>query len=366
MLLAACLFMAVYTSMGARIGCVLDTTFLTHIANTFGRPVAAVVGLSAFLVVAGFQFGNNIGVSVAMRGLIPDLPIETWPILFTVCACVFLLSATNLYAMLEALMRGLVSLMIIAFVGNLFFTGFSPVELAKGLIPNTLEEGEFLIAAGMLGTTFSAVVAFYQSYLVRAKGWNRNDITDAIQDAWIGIAILGGIALVIMIGAANALHGTIGGFSDIAELAVQLKGTLGNAAAVVFSLGLGAAACSSFIANAIIGGTLLADGFGKDSSFTARPMRICAVAALVIGCIVAVLTMRSDVGGAQSLLIAQSSTLLASPLCAILVLYFANNKDLMGDLKNGRKSNAVGIAGLCVLLYLSSQTFLKVWSAITG
>lgn len=360
MLLAACIFMATYTSMAARVGCMLPESFLQHIATLWGRPIAIIVGLSAFFVATGFQFGNNIGVSVAMQGLIPDLPAVIWPIVFTVVSCIFLFKAQNMYELLEGLMRGLVICMLIAFVCNLFFTGVSPVGIAKGLVPDGFAEGEFVIAAGMLGTTFSAVAAFYQAYLVQAKGWQKENIDDAIKDAWIGIGILASIALIIMIGAAESLYGTEGGFKNIGELANQLKGILGNAAGVVFSLGLAAAAFSSFIANTMIGGTLLADGLGKDAHITAKATRYCAIASLVIGCIVAVGTITAGVGSAESVLIAQSSTLLASPLCAILVLYFANNSALMGDLKNKWLSNLIGFVGLVILFYLATRTFSTV------
>ncbi len=46
------------------------------------RPVAVLVGLSAFLVTAGFQFGNNIGVAIGLSGLVGG-PAWMWPIVFT-------------------------------------------------------------------------------------------------------------------------------------------------------------------------------------------------------------------------------------------------------------------------------------------
>lgn len=366
MLVVAAIVMATFTSMAARIGCALDKSFLSFLADKWGRPVAAITGISAFVVAAGFQFGNNIGVSVAMQGVIPGVYGWLWPIIFTVLSILFMSIAQNVYHLLEIVMRFLVAAMLFAFIGNLFFTGINPVELGKGLIPGTFREGEFIVAASMLGTTFSAVAAFYQAYLVQAKGWHRSNVRFAIQDAWIGIGILGGISIVIMIGAAQSLHGQGGEFKTIGELANQLRGVLGNGAGIVFSFGLGAAAFSSFITNALIGGALLTDGFGQDARMEARPTRIAACAGLFIGCVVAVATMSTEIGGPQSVLIAQTSTIIASPLCALLMYYFANDKALMGDLRNGIASNVIGGAGILILLYLASQTFLKVAAVVFG
>ncbi|MBI2421241.1 MAG: divalent metal cation transporter [Candidatus Hydrogenedentes bacterium] len=366
MLAASCLFMATFTSMAARVGCALPTSFLQYLAEHYGRPLAAVTGMSAFLVAAGFQFGNNIGVAVAMQGLVPGVPAVAWPIVFTVLSFALMMTAQNVYQLLERAMRAFVGIMLFAFILNLFFTGINPVGLVKGLVPSRFGEGQFIIATATLGTTFSAVAAFYQSYLVQAKGWKPETVRYAIQDAWIGIGLLGTLSLVITMGAAESLYGKGGTFTDAAQLAEQLRGVLGNAAVVVFSLGLGAAAFSSFIANALIGGTLLADGFGLDPRMEKNPTRLCAGAALLIGCGVAVTTLSTGLGGTTSVLVAQTSTLVASPLCALLLLFLANKRGLMGPLKNNWLSNLVGVAGLALVLYLAFQTLGKVWASLSA
>lgn len=366
MLVLSGIFMATFTSMGARIGCALDESFLRHLARRWGRVIAAITGFSAFFVAAGFQFGNNIGVAVAMEGMVPGLPAWIWPIVFTGLAIVFMCMARNVYHLLELVMRFFVAIMLIAFAGNLFFTGISPTGIAKGLVPHLIDKQELLIATSILGTTFSAVAAFYQSYLVQAKGWKKHNLFNAIQDAWIAITILALMGLIIMFGAAQSLHGQEGDFNNIAQLASQLRNVLGGSAVLVFSFGLAAAAFSSFIANSLIGGTLLADGLGLDPRMEQMPVRAGTIAALVIGCAVAIGTLQSGIGGSTSVLIAQTSTIIASPLCALLLFYFANNAALMGDLKNRYWSNIIGAVGLAILIGLAGRTLYNVWMTVFG
>ena len=365
-LVTSALVMAAFTSMGARVGCAMEESFLQHLAKRWGRPLAAITGFSAFFVAAGFQFGNNLGVAYALESIQPSVPLWVWPIVFTGLSMVFMMYAKNVYHLMEMVMRFFVAVMVIAFVSNLFFTGISPSGLAVGLVPKKFGDGEFLIAASMLGTTFSAVAAFYQAYLVQAKGWKKEDLKSAIQDSWIGISILGGMGLVIMIGAAQTLFGTGAEFAHIGQLATQLESVLGSSAGLVFGLGLCAAAFSSFIANALIGGALLADGLGLDPKMEKLPTRLCAVAALFVGCGVSLLTIGWGVGGAQSVLIAQTSTIIASPLCALLLFYFANDKALMGDLRNRLWSNILGAVGLIILLGLAGRTITIVWGKLFG
>lgn len=355
-LVIAGVFMATYTAMGARLGCALDQTPLGYVAQRWGRPASTIVGLSGFLVAGGFQFGNNLGVALAMEGLLPMVPGPVWPILFTTLATAFLFLAKDLYKLLERAMLVMVAAMLIAFSLNLVRVGFSPVELGKGLVPRVPAEGNDVIARAMLATTFSAVAAFYQAYLVRAKGWTKDTVGDAIRDAWLGITILGGIALVIMIGAAETLHGTGSSFGNVGDLARQLEGTLGGAGVIVFSLGVAAASFSSFITNSCIGGALMADGLGQGETIDSRGARIWTVVGLVVGCIVAVISMTGGGATTTSLLIAQASTLIAAPICALLIFGLTSSKGLMGEGRNGYGVMAIGGVGLLVIGWLMTGT----------
>lgn len=354
----SCLFMAVFTSMAARLGCVLGVTPLQYVARRWGRWLAFILGFSAFLVTAGFQFGNNIGVAVALRG-VTGLPGWIWPVAFTTLALVFLFGARHLYRLLEKLMLLLVVVMLGAFAANLFWAGFRPAEFARDLIPSRFAGNEPIIARAMLGTTFSAVGAFYQAYLVREKGWRRQNIGNAIADAWLGITVLGLIALVIMLSAAGALHGTGSGFENVGQLADQLRGALGRWATLVFCLGLAAASFSSFLANALIGGSLMADGLGQRANVGSMPVKLWTAVVMLAGCGVAVAVFVAGSGSTTSLLIAQAATLIAAPLCAIMLYGLTSSRGVMGGMRNRWPALVIGAAGLLVMLVLNGLLLLK-------
>lgn len=363
-IVAAGILMATYTAMGARLGCALDTTPLAYLSQRGGKVLSILVGLSAFFVCAGFQFGNNLGVAFAVSG-VTGTPLWIWPIVFTGLSLAFLFFARHVYLVMERLMMLLVGVMILCFVTNLLFTGISVPRLAAGMIPRLTAE-QTTIATAMLATNFSIIAALYQAYLVRAKGWNRDHLSNAVGDAWTGIAVLGAIIIVIMIGAAQTLYGTEASFQSAGDLAKQLGLLLGPFANVVFCLGLGAASFSSFIVNACAGGTILADGLGMDSRFDGKPAKFFASACMIIGCVVGITTLLYSAGNTTSVLLAQSSTLVAAPLAGIILLGITSSKKTMGDLRNSPVSIGLGIVGLAMLGYLFWRTANSVAGSLFG
>lgn len=356
LLVLAAVLMAVYTSMGARLGCALEMSPLTHVSRRVGRWLAVLTGVSACLVTAGFQFGNNLGVAFAMSGLVRS-PVWIWPVVFTTLSLLFLFRAKRVYLVLERVMMALVAVMIASFFANLFWTGLDASALARGLLPRTAE-GDGAKVRALMATTFSSVAAFYQAYLVRAKGWQREDLTDAIRDAWAGIAILTLISGAILVGAAETLHGTSPTFVNVGQLAGILRDLLGPAANVVFCAGLAAASFSSFIVNAVIGGGMLADGLGMDARIESRSTKLFASGIMIVGSAIALLILRTGRGTTQALLVAQASTLIAAPVCAVLLFALTVHRGTMGDLRNRTISTVLGACGFLVIVWLNAAWLL--------
>jgi len=187
-----------------------------------------------------------------------------------------------------------------------------------------------------------------------------------VHDAWVGIATLALIGIVIMIGAAQVLHGAGRDFNNVGELAQVLKGALGGGAIWVFCLGLVAASFSSFIVNALIGGGLLADGLGLDPRIDSPYTKGLTTLVMLAGCLVAVGTLRFGTGGTQSLLLAQGATLLAAPLSAALLLALTSHKKTMGDLRNGPITILLGAAGFAIILWLGFGTLTGLLNRLLG
>ena len=121
-----------------------------------------------------------------------------------------------------------------------------------------------------MATTFSIAGAFYQAYLVRDRGWRSNNVKETFVDTVIGITTLGLITLVIMLTAASTLAGKSIKLETVTDVAIQMENLFGRWAGIIFTIGIFAGALSSFLINAMIGGRLLADGFGKGNRIDSK------------------------------------------------------------------------------------------------
>jgi len=189
-----------------------------------------------------------------------------------------------------------------------------------------------LAVLGLISTTFSVAGAFYQSYLVREKGWKLKDAREGLIDSFASIAVLSAITLVIMSTAAIAFAGRDVELKSASDVAKQLEPLFGPWAVVLFSAGIFAAAFSSFLVNAMIGGAMLADGFGLGGSMSSKSTRICTTVALVVGCLAAVLIPSAE-DRVGMIVVAQASVVIGFPLLALSMLYLALQPDLKGERK---------------------------------
>lgn len=342
-------FMMVFTTMAARIGILNQDSILSLVARHYGRWLAVLIGLLAFAVCAGFQSSNYIACSTALEAL-TGVPEMTWMFAVGAAGLVFVFGARQLYRLLEKVMTALVAVMLIAFLFNLVLSRPNPMEVVRGLIP-TGWPGELTgLVIGLSATTFSVIAALYQSSLARQKGWQKEDLATGVKESIVGISVLFGVSLMIMWTAATVLKGA--SVANAADLSNQLQPLLGNASVWLFSAGFLAAGFSSTVINAMIGGALLADGWGMDSRLNNSPARWLTAAAMAVGLGAGVYLIHSGtaLGG---ILVAQKSTIITVPLVAIVMLIMANDPRIVGDQRSKLWVNILAVVAIAALIAMS-------------
>ncbi|MEN6334081.1 MAG: Nramp family divalent metal transporter [Phycisphaerales bacterium] len=376
------ILMGTFMTMAARAGVVGGATPCALIATRLGRPAAAVIGITLCLICAAFQFSNNLAVAAAfdslgVKRLFGD-PSRMTPQMQSLVSTGFLLAFNALvigsifalrhvYTGLERVMKIMVAVILSCFLVNLLVVRPDVGSILAGLVPG-IPEGlslalprrgaagvvdPMVLVASLLGTTFSVAAALFQGNLVREKGWTIGDYRRGVGDSIAGVAVLTGVSAIIMITSGAMLRGKEA--NDISVLATQLGPLLGPATRILFSVGLFAVAMNPFVINAMIGGTILADGLGKPAKLSDAWPRRFTVVVLLIGMGVAMIVLHTSVKKIDAIIFGQAMTVIGNPLMAAAILWLANRRDIMGDKRNSLLVNVLGGIGFLVVLLTAAR-----------
>ena len=368
------LMMGTFLTMGARIGVCGGATPCTLISQRMGRPLAALIGITLCLICATFQFSNNLAIALAAGAFLPKAAVPWIIVGFNAAVIAFLFKARQIYSLVERTMKIMVGVIIVCFVFNLIVAKPNLLEVLAGFLPSLPDgiqlglpvkahhaiQDPMILIASLLGTTFSVAGAFFQGNLVHERNWKIEDYENSVGDAIAGVCVLTGISMIIMITAGTVILGQPA--DNIATLAQALKPLLGSTAYWVFCIGLVAVAMNPFLINAMIGGTILADGVGLPARMGDKWPRILTVGVMLVGMVVALLALQFGKESTINLIIfGRALTVLGNPLMAIALLWLANRSDVMGERRNGWILNTLGGIGLLVVILMAIRVLWRIF-----
>lgn len=348
-------FMIFLTRISAKIGCVSSKSLLKNTEEQYGRGIAVLMGGCVCFSCAGFQTGNTIGIGLSMNALFGG-NLVLWALIFLLLTLVFIWTSNNFYSLLEKIMTVLVLLMIVAFIGNLFYVDLNGLELVKGFIPSV--PSDLNLAIAIASTSFSVAGAAGQAYMVQGKNWKLPDLKKGLRDATAGIAVLCLLSCIIVITSAAVLFPKGIQVQSAVDMALQLEPLLGAFAKWLFLIGLFAASFSSYVANAVMSGIFLADALHLGSSINDRWVKILASCVLLLGTLVPIVFKSNPI---QLIIFAQSMTILGAPVAAIVLFLISNNKKVMGEYRNTLLINIIVSLATLWVVYLSVKQLISLY-----
>ncbi|MCA9090140.1 MAG: divalent metal cation transporter [Planctomycetaceae bacterium] len=364
----ATVLMIAMVALAARLGAVYERSLCDELAARLGRPVAVAIGLTLFVLVAFFQSSNNIALIGGVEPLFGDEPLGfTARCSILVVANLLIIGVLyllrDLYRSVESMMKLLMGMMTVAFLLN-FVVIFSKPRSYEPIAPTG--DLDWLPLIGMIGTTFSVGGAFYQAYLIKEKGWGPSDVREAFADSVLSITLLGSITTVIMLTSWRVFYGHPNPveLATVGDVARQLEPLFGSAAKVIFCLGILAGALSSFLVNALIGGTVMSDSIGKGSHLRDRwPLHLTAIA-LLVGMSVAIASLAKEGSTVHLIMIAQALTVLGIPALAAALIYLGTRNELQGERRISRGIIGLAVVGFCVSCVLAAMTAVNVYGKL--
>jgi manganese transport protein len=337
------LLMIMFTDMSIRIAISSHGSLVETIKDVLGRFTGGLAGIGVFAITLMFSVGNAVGSGLGLSLVLGGSPV--WWTLACTAVVAAVLFARRLYGVVEKVLLAIVAVMAVSFVVTAVLSRPDWSGAAGGLLP-TVPAGTGLLLVALVGTNFSINAAFYTGYAARERGLRRDQYQETtLADTVPGIVAPGVMTALVIVAAAAVLPGSDG--SSLAQLAGVLEPIAGPAGRIIFALGFFGAAFSSMIANAVAGGTLLSDGLGFGNRLSSPRVRLGIFGVLGFGAVVTVVAGSAPV---ELIIIAQALTVVVAPLLGVLLVVLANNKRLMGDLRNRWWQNAISAIGMIAII----------------
>lgn len=244
-------------------------------------------------------------------------------------------------------------------------------QVARGLAPTVRPDPAYLLMiVGLLGTTITPFMQFFQQSSIVERGVARRHYGPERLDAGFGALFSNLMSIAMIIATAATLHAA--GQTELtsaADAARALEPAVGSAAKALFAVGLlGASLLAAAVlplATAYAVSEMLGAPHGVSLDFRRAPLFFGLFTALLgLGAAVALVPGLPVI---QGLLLVQVLNGLLLPVILLFMLRLANDRRLMGGLRNTRLNNLLAwgtfaVITLAVTVMLGSQA----WQWVVG
>jgi manganese transport protein len=359
-ILASNLMAMLIQSMSAKLGIATGMNLPEVCRAQFPRPVTVGLWVQAELIAMATDLAEFIGAALGLN-LLFGVPLF-WAGLLTGAFAfgILALQTRGGFRQLEAIIVGLVGLIVAGFAFEILNADTSPHGIATGLLVPRFDGSEsVLLAAGILGATVMPHVIYLHSALTQRRvvgatpSARRRIFRFELVDVVIAMSIAGVVNMSMLITAAAVFHANgFTGVDGIQPAAHMLERVVGPHANIMFGVALLASGLSSSSVGTLAGQVVM-QGFVKRSIplFLRRAVTMApAMIVLAIG-----------LDPSKALVLSQVALSFGIPFALIPLVIFCRNRRLMGALVNRRLTTvaAVGVASVivCLNVFLLAQTF---------
>jgi len=345
--------------MTGRLGLVtgegLGENLRKQIDNKFLKAIVALLVVSAIVVGnAAYQGGNISGATLGLNGLTGNLfeisnSVSGWPIVIGLIA--FILLWQGSYKAVEKLLIGLVLIMSLAFLITFIITQPQLPSLFKGLLVPSIPDGATLTIIALIGTTVVPYNLFLHSSSVCKKWKGPEELGEVKKDLYFSIPLGGLISIAIVSTAASAFFGKQMEIQSAADLAPALQPLFGESAQYFMATGLFAAGISSAITAPLASAFALSGILGLNRDLKSISFKGIWIVILILGVSLA----STGYKPVSIIWFAQVANGILLPIVCIFLIWVMNSRAL-GNFRNSRIQNVLGISVFAVTLILSARS----------
>ncbi|MBE7172210.1 MAG: Nramp family divalent metal transporter [Williamsia sp.] len=332
------------------------------------------------VALVGVMIGNTIEAAADIGGIAAALntlmPVPTKWIAVGVAVTILAFQVFGSYRLIKKIFRWL-ALTLLTYVASALLAKPNPLETLKGtFIPHIRFNHEFLsLVVAIIGTSLSAYLFTWQSNQEveeeiakgRHRVWQRRgasigELKESRKDILYGMFFATLITYFIILSTASTLFKA--GKTDIssaAEAAEALRPVAGNAAGILFALGIVGVGFLAVPVMTIGAAYDFCQAVGWKQSLHAKPSeakRFYVVIAIITG--VATAMNFLGINPMKALVFAGIVQGFSTPPLMLLIMLMTNNKKIMGEHVNSRRLNILGWVTTGAI-FLASITLIVTW-----
>ncbi|KQS33342.1 manganese transporter [Dyadobacter sp. Leaf189] len=363
------LFAMLLQHLSLKLGIAAGRDLAQACRDYYSRPVSFVLWVLSEVAIAATDLAEVIGSAIALN-LLFGLPLPVGVVFTALDVLLVLYFQQKGFRIIESIVAGLMGIILLSFMYEMFVSQPSVAGMLGGLIPKTeivTNPGMLYIAIGILGATVMPHNLYLHSSIVQTRAFKRDEAgkRSAIKFATIDSTVSLGLAFFIngsiLILAATAFHAN-GHFeiADITDAYHLLDPVLGvSLASIFFALALLASGQSSTLTGTLAG-QIVMEGF---LNIRLKPwLRRLITRGIAIIPALIVSSLYGERGTAELLVFSQVILSLQLSFAVVPLVFFTSKSSIMGKFANSKILTVISWAITLIIIllngYLLFNTFL--------
>lgn len=359
--------MAAIQGMCARIGMVTSTGLTQTLKNHYSKPFLYIMLLFSFPAIV-----LNIGADIAGMGavanmLCPSVHSIIFSLFFVILLIILLIyfPYRRIADVLKWLCLTLMLYIIVPFLVEQ--DGWAIMKIT--FLPQIKWNNSYIaILVAILGTTISPYLFFWQASMEKEERETKSrivmvdktDITEMRFDTNIGMLFSNFVMYFIILATGSVLfRGGVTNINTVQDAASALKPLAGNAAYLLFAIGV---IGTGLLAIPVLAGSvsyMLAETFGWKEGLNkkwhdAKGFYLILSISIIIGFAINL----SGINPIKALIFTAIAYGVTAPVLIALILHICNNKKIMGEFTNKPHSNILGLVTLVVMSVAAVALFV--------
>ncbi|WP_338838486.1 Nramp family divalent metal transporter [Kurthia gibsonii] len=230
-------------SLSAKLGIATGRNLPEVARDNFSKKTSIMLWIQAEIVIIATDLAEFIGAALGLY-LVFKIPMLPAALITAVAAFGILELQRRGVRTFEAIVSGMVMMVVMAFAFQTFLADPKPTEVLSGLFPSFDGVGSILLATGILGATVMPHAIYLHSSLMQSRVIGRSEAEKKkifkfeFFDIVIAMVIAGAINISMLVIAAALFHKRGMDVSDLDVAYHELGSLIGPTAAVSFGLGL--------------------------------------------------------------------------------------------------------------------------------